>query len=95
MKHHGFSEELEWRIVYDDRYGNPGSRLPGLGSLKYRTRGQEKIGYFELDLRTLKRPVKEVVLGPKCVMSVDGARRHLRAGGFKNVRIRKSIVPYR
>ena len=75
-------EELAKRLK---NLHNPGSRLPGLGSLKYRTRGQEKIGYFELDLRTLKRPVKEVVLGPKCVMSVDGARRHLRAGGFKNV----------
>jgi hypothetical protein len=95
LKHPGFSEEREWRIAYDGDDGKIGPRVAGLGAIQYRMRGKERIAYYELDLRTLRRPIRDVVLGPKCAMSVDAARRFLRGAGFESARVRRSAVPYR
>jgi hypothetical protein len=93
LKHPGFREEREWRIVYD---GQADRALSGIGrERKSRVRGAAEIGYFPFEFRHAARPLRELVLGPKCAMTVEEAAVLLERCGYGEVVIRKSDVPYR
>ena len=93
LKHPGFSEEQEWRLIYD---GKSDRRPDQINSdLKHRFRGKEKIGYFEFSIRSATQLLREVVLGPKSDLSVEETAQLLRAAGYRDVEIRRSMIPYR
>ncbi len=93
FKHPGFSEEREWRIIYDgvsDRASN------GIGRDRlYRTRGNEQVGYFRFNLQHCPMAIREIVLGPKCPATVAELSRQLENGQYTDVVVRRSELPYR
>jgi hypothetical protein len=94
LKHPGFSEEREWRILYDGESDHKTIGLDGT-ALKNRLRGDTEIGYFELNFRSASQPIRDVLLGPKCTMSLGDAEQLLRNADYQGAKVRKSSIPYR
>ncbi len=91
MKHPGFSEECEWRIIYD---GVTDLSSKGV-SKKINTRVQrnESVNYHVW--KFTPSLITKVVLGPKCKLTIEETKKQMQKLGFSNVSITKSEVPYR
>lgn len=92
FKHPGFSEEHEWRIVYD----GSDCKIMGIdnNALTHRIR-DTNINYFEFNFRSMRQPICDVILGPKCTISLKDAQQLFKNNSYQGVEVRKSTVPYR
>ena len=93
MKHPGFEDEREWRLLYD---GDDATPRPGIvPARKQRTRGDATVDYYQLNFGSRPRSIRELVLGPKCTMTIEDATQLLEAAGQDGVVVKRSGVPYR
>lgn len=93
LKHPGFQEEREWRIVYD---GRSDRKAMGIDPApRRRLRGETEIAYFELGFRAAAQPIRRVLLGPKCPLSVEEVSELLANAGYQGAEVKRSVVPYR
>ncbi len=107
FKNPAFQEEKEWRIVYRDAlykqiFDRSLAELEHLGPVKFRSSGDIITGFhdysFENTLqKQTKRPITEIVLGPKCKLEVNYLEYFLYSNGFdvKKIMIKKSRASYR
>jgi hypothetical protein len=90
MKHPGFAEEKEWRIIYD---GLADLSAFGIDQKRQkRARGEEQIDYH-----VWKFPpsfVSKITLGPKCAVAMDDVKTKLVDWGYENVTVEQSDIPY-
>ena len=90
LKHFGFLEEQEYRIVWLDN----GENHPDVQE-EFCTRNGElkKCFHFNLDV---KNAVKEIILGPKCKMKKDDPEfvSFLESNNLQDVKISESSIPY-
>jgi hypothetical protein len=90
MKHSSFQEEKEWRIVCLD----PTDIIPGL---KYRPAANLIVPFFEMQIRDVKLPIEEVVIGP-CndpARAERGLRKYLSDIQQDQIQIRRSASTLR
>jgi hypothetical protein len=97
LKHPAFFEEREWRIACAGSAMGlaPESVDRGIsGEVKYRA---DAFPYRDFDFRAIggSRAITEIILGPKCVASVDDVRALARSSGFDEAIVRRSTIPYR
>ena len=89
LKHEAFAEEKEWRLLHYFGW------LPTNPCL-YRTAAGRIVPYKVCALRDLsRRPVIEVVLGPRHTTPIQVVENYLTQHGFGNVKVKQSIAPYR
>jgi len=100
-KHQCFFEEREWRLVYmpmimSDSVGNI-KIFNAIGELKWRSSFGRIIPYFsfKLDSNNNIPPISTVVLGPKCLESINNIKLFLDAKGLCGVNVVQSTAPYR
>ena len=94
-KHHGFSEEAEWRLAVVSTWG-PGYRGP---ALRFRDGGRYVVPFVGLQVADAdgKLPLKVVRCGP-CDdpdLMRTGIRELLNSYGYKTVPIEVSTIPFR
>ena len=93
LKHSGFREEREWRIIYDGESAQQGTGFDT--GRKSRLRGETRINYFEFNFRTFQFPIREIMLGPKCDLSDKEVTQLLKDSAYQDVKVKRSDVPYR
>jgi hypothetical protein len=86
LKHHGFADEREWRLIH---VGTPPVKLTRT-SPRY-----GEIDYFEVSLiKPDRMDLAEIIAGP-LVKDLDFARTTLDRYGYADVPVRRSELPYR
>jgi hypothetical protein len=93
LKHSGFREEREWRLIYDGESDRKGMGIDMVR--KQRLRGEARINYFEFGFRAIGHTIREILLGPKCSMSSREAEQLLKGANHQDVEVKRSGVPYR
>lgn len=93
LKHPGFTEEQEWRILVTLTSDN-------LSDVKFRQGLNALIPYIELnlsDVKTSKLPISEIVLGPTLhpELAKKALDSMLKKNGFPNVLLTESEIPFR
>lgn len=89
LKHAAFAEEKEWRLLHT--YG-----LQPTDPCLYRAVDCGIIPYKACQLRNSGRsPIAEVVLGPRHTTPVPVVENYLAQHGFDDVKVRRSLAPYR
>lgn len=94
LKHYGFQEEKEQRIVWLDEESKLNEENLVLAE-KFRINQGRITRYFEFEL-DIKNAIKEIVLGPKCRMKKDDRELQLflRYNDLAHINIRESNIPY-
>ena len=89
LKHPAFREEKEWRLLHHH------GLLPTHPCL-YRAVSDGIVPYKTCLLRdSVRSRIAEVVLGPKHTTPVPVVQDYLAQQGFPNVKVRRSVAPYR
>jgi len=95
FKNHHFSQEEEWRIVYDAR-SKGSEEYFDLGEMKFRQRGNDIIRYYEWDFPPPHADlITEVVKGPKNNIHDNIIEQFLHANGFTETKPESSTISYR
>ncbi|MGJ7249074.1 DUF2971 domain-containing protein [Morganella morganii] len=89
IKHPGFSEEGEYRLV-SLRVNNP-------SDIKFRNNGKLVIPYVEFSVQHDKLPISEIVIGPSdnCKLLEKGVKMMLEHYKYSDVKVIHSNIPYR
>ncbi|MCY0978896.1 DUF2971 domain-containing protein [Chryseobacterium wangxinyae] len=107
LKNPHFKEEAEVRIVrlivkdqdslkYHDVGGNSEINKIQPLSILERERNGQKIKFIKLPITIPNHQIiKEIILGPKSTLDYDKVKKLLEYNNFKNVKIKKSQIPYR
>jgi hypothetical protein len=89
LKSSSFQEELEWRLLSHSTYFHDKNSA-------FRVLSDKVIPYRKYELIELvRKPIVEVVLGPKHLTPIKIIKDFLRCYGFGDVNVRKSEVTYR
>lgn len=88
LKHGGFSEEREWRLVANQFHG----LFP---DCRFRARGPRVVAYIPIALTEPSNLITEVVIGPRHATHTSNVRSVLQQSGLSTTTIRRSRVPYR
>lgn len=96
-KNRAFSEEEEWRIIYNplvNRYNFEGDMFDKelYKNIKFRSVGNKIISYFEFPLEN--DCINEIILGPKYCGDIETIKLLLESQNLKNIKISKSKIPY-
>lgn len=94
-----FSEEHEVRVAHlpmlMTNSNGEHHNFHSISEIKHRIVKNRIASYFELDFSEVKKPIKEVVLGPKFESSEYELKLFLDVHGFNNLPIRHSGASYR
>lgn len=101
-KSEAFSEECEWRVIHTPmimghNVTNETSIYSSISEIKYRVSNDRLLTYFEFDFSntSIKKPILDLVLGPKCNISDYDLRLFLSLNGFPEITPRRSVASYR
>lgn len=108
-KNDSFKEEKEWRIAcssFIDKFCSymnisKTNEMVSLSNFSYLHLNKKLVSHFELTFLEFKKVVKEIILGPKCNITVEELRHFLISIGLLNdindntINIRKSCSSYR
>ena len=92
FKHPGFSEEREWRAIFQPLTVK--SDFKRLGPERFRFREGQRIAYHECRLLG-EETIGEIVIGPKSRLTEVDAKRLVLSQNFMVSSIRRSTIPYR
>lgn len=92
-----FQEEKEWRLSAGSIGGAKPDEFGAIASFKFRLSNKKIIRYFDLPIvnNLMAKIIKEIIIGSKSEIDETTLHFFLRTHGFKDVSIRKSILPYR
>lgn len=85
LKHTGFIEEREWRLLKIDNNVPPGGFTGTTERIK---------PYIECNIYALKDPIIKVMIGPKNTTPAYVVKQVLENKGYQNVTIKNSEIPY-
>jgi hypothetical protein len=101
IKNNSFKEECEWRIIRRHPMDKTYSSNPVISEKIHKELGLDHferdgliIGFYKLDIK-VTRPIKEVYLGPKCILNESDLFYTLSQLGFPNIRIKRSTSSLR
>jgi len=91
LKNKAFAEEVEWRLIA--LYSNIYDKDLGNSSYHFHKKRIKPFRAFELaDLND--NPIERIILGPKNISNKDVIDSFLKQNNFKDVEVRKSLIPY-
>jgi hypothetical protein len=98
LKSSTFQEEVEYRLCHFPRMAKNIWEKKGneniIGKLEHRYSNKKIIPFHRLNFSLYKSCIKEVVLGPRCMLDEFSLKSLTRENGFK-VNIKKSLASYR
>ncbi|PSV27080.1 DUF2971 domain-containing protein [Photobacterium sp. GB-56] len=101
IKNSGFSEESEIRLIYTPLQMHKDGKICNvpneISSLQYRSIGDDIVSYYEYNFcyENTESPIIELVIGPKCKMTIEDVQYFLGTCGITGVKITKAQSSYR
>jgi hypothetical protein len=88
LKHEGFSEEKEWRLLSNQFHGIS-------EECRFRARGSRVVAYRPFSIPNVSDLITEVVAGPRHSTHLSLLSSVLRQAGLLKTPVRASTIPYR